>query len=156
MGKYPSQEDEMNSAAMVTIIVIVVPIALGLSFGAFISWTQTRRQEREAYYKAETLRRITETPGDGARAAIELLREDERIKAIKGREGLKIGGLINVGIGVGLMIFLRALLGGGGGSVTTGATGSVYLCGLIPGLIGVAMLVYVYLLAPQPGSGPKG
>jgi len=27
-------------------------------------------------------------------------------------------------------------------------TGSVYLCGLIPGFIGVAMLVYVYVLAP--------
>jgi len=68
---------------------------------------------------------------------------------------LKIGGLINVGIGVGLMIFLRALLGGGGGAVTNGATGSVYLCGLIPGLIGVAMLVYVYLLALSPAAGQK-
>jgi hypothetical protein len=45
------------------------------------------------------------------------------------------------------MIFLHALLGGGGGSV--------YLSGLIPGLIGVAMLVYVYFMAAPAEQGPK-
>jgi uncharacterized membrane protein YeaQ/YmgE (transglycosylase-associated protein family) len=74
---------------------------------------------------------------------VELLREDERIKASKTREGLKIGGLINVAVGIGLMIFLHALLGG-----ADRQTGSVYLCGLIPGLVGAALLAYVYLLAP--------
>jgi len=55
----------MYSGQVFMIIVVVVPIALGLSFGAFINWAQNRRAEREAYYKAETLRRITETPGEG-------------------------------------------------------------------------------------------
>jgi hypothetical protein len=54
-----------------------------------------------------------------------------------GREGVKVGGLINIGVGVGLMIFLHSLLGQGG----------PWLCGLIPGLIGVAMLVYVFFMA---------
>ncbi|HTW62801.1 MAG TPA: hypothetical protein VMD55_13425 [Terracidiphilus sp.] len=44
-----------------------------------------------------------------------------------------------IGVGVALMIFLRALLGAGGGSP--------WLCGLIPGFIGVAMLIYVFFLA---------
>ena len=45
------------------------------------------------------------------------------------------------------MIFLRALLGGGGsigvGPIHAGGPGPVYLCGLIPLFIGVAMIVYV-------------
>jgi hypothetical protein len=52
---------------------------------------------------------------------------------------MKIAGLINIAVGVGLMIFLRAL---------TGANGP-YLCGLIPGLIGVALLAYALFLAPK-------
>ena len=74
----------------------------------------SRRKEREAFYKAETLRRITESSSDGAKAAAELLRDEARREAIKTREGLKIGGLICIGVGVGLIIFLRVLLGSGG------------------------------------------
>jgi len=123
-------------------LVIIVTV---FTFTAIVHWTDSQRKEREAYYKAETLRRITEASGAGASAAVELLREDERIKRTKSREGLKIGGLINVAVGIGLMIFLHALFGGGSGA--NGVTGSVYLCGLIPGFVGVAMLVYVYVLA---------
>jgi hypothetical protein len=114
-------------------------VALFVVFIPLISWISSRKEEREAFYKAETLRRITESSGEGAKVAIELLREENRRKRIQAREGVKIGGLINVGVGVGLIIFLRVLMGSG--------TGSPFLCGLIPGLIGVAMLAYVYLLA---------
>ena len=41
-----------------------------------------------------------------------------------------------------LMIFLRALV----------RNEPVYLCGLIPGLIGIALLVYGLLLAPKSGD----
>jgi len=98
-----------------------------------------QRKEREAFYKAETMRRIAEAPGEGSNAALQLLREQERIKAIKSREGLKMGGIINVGVGAGLLIFLRALIG---------TNEPVYLCGLLPLFIGAAMIVYVYLMAP--------
>ncbi len=67
------------------------------------------------------------------------MREEERIKQIKVREGLKMGGLINVGVGIALVIFLRSLLGG--------SQGTPYLCGLIPGFVGLAMLIYVYFMA---------
>ncbi len=83
-------------------------------FGIFIpvtSWIDSRRKEREAYYKAETIRRVAEATGDGANAAVQLLREQERIRRINAREGLKIGGLINVGVGLGLVIFLSHLNG---------------------------------------------
>jgi hypothetical protein len=147
MGRYPGKEEEMDSHGLVEALGVMVPIVAIVSMFTFISiaiWMGNRRRERDAFYKSETLRRITEAGGDGAKAAIEALREDERLKRLQRREGLKIGGEINVALGIGAMIFLHALLGG-----------SVYLSGLIPGLIGVAMLVYVYALAAPAEQGPK-
>jgi len=109
-------------------------------FGIFLpvtTWLDTRRREREAYYKSETLRRLAESSGEGAKVAIELLREEEHLRQIKKLEGMKIGGLVNIAVGIGLGFMLWALTG----------TGGPYLVGLIPGLIGVALLVYVFFLA---------
>ena len=139
-GKFPGEEDAMFSGSDVNEMEILFPIAMVVvvfTFVIVIHWVDTQRKERQAYYKAETLRRVSEASGEGAKAAVELMREDDRLKRAKIREGLKIGGLINVGVGVGLLIFLRALLGNTG----------VYLCGLIPGFIGVAMLLYVFFMA---------
>jgi hypothetical protein len=51
-------------------------------------------------------------------------------------EGLKIGGLIMTGIGIGVVVLLWFVAGH-----------DLAACGLVPLLIGVAMLVYVYYLA---------
>lgn len=112
-------------------------VALFAVFIPLVSWIEGRRKEREAYYRAETLRRVSEASGDGAKATLELLWEENRQKRQQAREGLKIGGLINIAVGLGLIPFLKMLLPGQ----------AVYLCGLIPLLIGVAMLAYVFLLA---------
>ena len=114
-------------------------VALFAVFIPLVTWIENQRKEREAFYKSETLRRLGESSGEGAKMALEMLNAESRRDRLKKREGLKVGGLINIGVGVALVIFLRVLIGGG--------PKSPYLCGLIPGLIGVAMLVYVYLLA---------
>jgi len=114
-----------------------VAIVSTFTFVIVVHWVDSQRKEREAYYKAETLRRITEASGEGAKAALELMRADDRLKRIRAREGMKIGGLVNIGVGIGLLIFLHGLLPGT----------SIYLCGLIPGFIGVGFLVYVFFLA---------
>jgi hypothetical protein len=130
--------DVQNSAVFgMWMFLSVGAVALFVVFIPVTTWIESQRKEREAFYRAETVRRITEASGEGAKAAVELLREQDRIERGKKYEGLKIGGLVNVGIGLGLSIFLYMLLPGKG----------VYLCGLIPGMIGVALLTYVYLLA---------
>lgn len=113
-------------------------VALFVVFIPLVSWIESRRKEREAFYKADTLRRLVEA-GDGGKAAIEMLREEERLKMVKQREGLKIGGIVNVAVGIGLSIMLYSLIGSG--------KDNPYLVGLIPALIGVGLLVYVYVLA---------
>ena len=115
----------------------IVIVAIVFTFTGVVHWVDTQRKEREAYYKADTLRRVSEASGEGAKAALELMRADDRLKRIRAREGMKIGGLVNIGVGIGLLIFLHGLLPGT----------SIYLCGLIPGFIGVGFLVYVFFLA---------
>lgn len=121
----------------IALMVPIVAIVGGLTFATIAHWMDIQRKEREAYYKTETLRRVTEAPSEGARAALELMRADERMKRIHTREGMKIAGLVNIGVGIGLLIFLHALLPGT----------AIYLCGTIPGFIGVGFLLYVYVLA---------
>jgi hypothetical protein len=112
------------------------------SFVSIAVWTEGRRKEREAYYKAESMRRLSELPGDGAKYVIEMMQEEERIRRekeemqeIKQREGLKIGGLVNIGVGVGLYLMMRELH-------------APLMVGAIPGMIGVALLAYA-LIFPQ-------
>jgi hypothetical protein len=108
-------------------------------FGIFLpitTWLEARRKDREAFYKAETFRRVSEASGDGARASVEYLREQARLAQIRTLEGLKIGGLIMTGVGAGVMVLLWVLAGH-----------AEAVCGLVPLLIGVAMLVYVYYFA---------
>jgi peptidoglycan/LPS O-acetylase OafA/YrhL len=137
MGNHPGQEDVMG---------VIVPAVLFVMLFSFLSvavWVDGQKKEREAFYKAETLRRITESSGE----ALELLREETRLENLKKYEGIKLGGLICIAVGVALMIFLKVQ--------TASEPGAPYLVGLIPGLIGVAMLVYVYGLAGHTEQGPK-
>jgi len=130
---------ENNLGILIPIIGVCIPIVAIVSTFVMIIFAiryGTQRKEREAFYKAESLRRLTESSGEGAKAAIELLKEEDRLKRIKDREGMKVGGLVTLGVGVGLVIFLWAMVGP-----------KVALCGLIPGLVGVALLVYVFFLA---------
>ena len=128
-----------NVGVVAVFIPVVGSIAL-FSFLAVASWSDARRREREAYYKNETLKKIAESSGEGASAAIELLREQEK-NAVKRRlEGMKLGGLITAVVGIGVMVLLHGI---------ANDEGPVYLVGLIPLLIGLALLVYAFLLAPK-------
>jgi hypothetical protein len=118
------------------IFLSVGAVALFVVFIPTVSWIDGRRKEREAFYKAETIRRITEASPDGSKAAIDLMREQDRIARRNVREGLKIGGLICVGVGVGLLVALPGLAGS-----------HVAMVGAIPALLGAGMLAYAYFFA---------
>jgi hypothetical protein len=108
------------------------------TFLAVASFSGNRQVEREAYYKAEMMKKIAELGGNG-NPALEFLREQERIKAVNRLGGIKLGGLVNIGVGLGLMILLKGLVQGT----------QVYLSGTIPAFVGVALLVYAFWFAPE-------
>jgi hypothetical protein len=54
-------------------------------------------------------------------------------------QGMQLGGLITTAVGIGVMVLLRGLV----------HDEPVYLAGLIPLLVGAALLVYVFALAPK-------
>jgi hypothetical protein len=99
------------------------------SFLATASFADARRRERESYYKNEMLKKIAESQGAGASTALELLREEHRLATIQRRQGLKIGGLVMAAVGIGLLVFLRAIV----------PDTPVYLIGLLILLIGAAL-----------------
>ncbi|MFY9747698.1 MAG: hypothetical protein WA891_02005 [Acidobacteriaceae bacterium] len=131
----------MNSAsagaAMGLFLFLAVGAAALFSMVSIVTWSDARRKEREAYYKNDMLKKLADTPGPGANAALELMREEARIGAERTRQGLRIAGLITTAAGIGVLIFLRALLGTQQG---------VYLCGLIPLLVGLALYGSSYLV----------
>jgi len=127
---------------MVEVVSVAIPVVGSIalfSFLAVASWSDARRKERETYYKSETLKKIAESSGEGAKAAIELMREQEKSTEKRRLEGMKLGGLITAVVGIGVMALLRGLE----------HDEPVYLAGLIPLLIGLALLTYTFLLAPK-------
>jgi hypothetical protein len=135
----------MNEGSTEAGIALFLFLAVGaialFTFLSIATWAGTRQAEREAYYKAEMMKKIAETGGE-RNQALEYLREQERIKAAKQLAGLKLGGLVNIGVGLGLMIFLKALIHGA----------PIYLAGTIILFVGVALLIYAFYFAPREAA----
>jgi len=128
---------------MVGVVAVAIPVVGSIalfSFLAVASWSDARRRERETFYKSETLKKIAESSGEGAKAAIELMREQEKNVAKRRLEGMKLGGLITAVVGIGVMVLLHGLV----------QSEPVYLAGLIPFLVGVVLMLYGFFLAPKP------
>jgi hypothetical protein len=128
-----------NIQQMAPFLVPIVGSIAVFSFLAVASWSDARRKEREAYYTSETLKKIAESSGEGAKTAMELLRAQQKNVMIRRLEGMKLGGLITAGVGIGVMLLLHGLE----------HEEPVYLVGMIPLLIGAALLIYAFVLAPK-------
>lgn len=119
------------------LLISVGALAL-FSFLSILIYSVSRAQERSELHRNETLRKLAEQSGEGAEKVLEVMREEERIAQRRRVEGLKLGGLITTVVGVGLGIFLYAV-------ASEAAT-----LAAIPLLIGLALLAYALLLAPNP------
>src|SRR5260370_1794124 len=138
---------EVNSNT-VDVVAVAIPVVGSIALFAFLAvagWSDARRKEREEYYRNERLKKIAESSGEGAKAAIELLREQNKTVTKRRLEGLKLGGLITAVVGIGVMALLHGLA----------REEPVYLAGLIPLLIGLALLAYTFFLAPKEVEGEK-
>jgi hypothetical protein len=122
--------------SMIFVFLSVGAVAL-FSMISISSWSDSRRKEREAYYKNDMLKKLADAQGPGAASALELMREEAHLATVRTRQGLQVGGMITGAAGLGVLIFLRALLG---------AQGGVFLCGLIPLFVGMALFASSYLV----------
>ena len=127
----------------ILVVLISLPLVCVFSFLAVASWSKARLRERQAFYKSETIRKIAESQGGGA--ALEYLRESDHNAARQRREGQRVAGIVTFAVGVGVMIFLRRVPI----SPDSGSDSSAYLVGVIPVLVGIALLIYSYVLAPK-------
>ncbi len=118
----------------------VIIVLITFSFTAFATWSGDRTQERKAFYRNELLKKLADSPSEQAQQILEMVRDEERAAERQRREKMKLGGLIWSVVGVGLTVLLAAMM------PHTGA----WAVGLVPLLIGLALQVYVYMLAPRP------
>jgi Domain of unknown function (DUF6249) len=118
----------------------LVVVAL-FSFLSVMVWSRERRREREAYYRSDALKKIAEAHGTGSSVVLEVLREEEKIARRGRRETQKVSGLVTIAAGLGMTIFLSV--------VDRRDPDPAYVVGVIPVLVGVALLVYAYVLAPK-------
>jgi hypothetical protein len=92
------------------------------------------------------LKKLAESNTESAAATLAYLQEKERTseanRAAKKREGYLVGGFVNIAIGIALMPFLSALT----------HEGALGLVGLIPALIGVALLISAYVSSPKKAA----
>jgi hypothetical protein len=145
-----------DNPAIVWVLFSTVITMGGLIYSLVLSWIKSQRKEREAYYKAEAIRRIAEMPGEGAKLALEHLLgnqatndnkatgEDETQKALKTVAALRLAGTINIGVGIALAIFMYSI----------GAK-QIAVAGLFPGIVGIALLLNAGSFAPKPPSSQQ-
>jgi len=121
-------------------LFLAVGAASLFSFIAVAVWTGARHAERETYYHSELIKKAMESP---SAAGLDYLRERDRENARraarKTRSGMRLGGLVAVAAGLGLMLFLDQI-----SVYKTGGERNVYLVGVIPILIGAVLFAYSF------------
>ena len=128
----------LREATLAPFVWLTVGTIAFFTFLAVAAWTGHRAREREAYYRGDLLKKIADSSEAGGNAALQYLREQHRLAQEKRRESLQLGGLVTAAVGIGLMIFLAAIV----------RQVPVFFVGLIPLLIGVALFCYARFMMP--------
>jgi hypothetical protein len=128
-----------NPVAMTALALGMVGTVATFGFLGVASWANSRRREREAYYRSEVLKKLAESGPEGSSAALEMFREQQRAADRNRVEFQRLGGLILAAVGVGVMALLKGVA----------RHEAAWLAGLIPALMGAALLIYSYGLAPK-------
>jgi|GEM_PF-846023 len=123
---------EIVSAAMVLISMLGMFVFL-----AIVVWARQRRRERESFYQHELARKVAERGEISEERLLEMVREQAAEDYRRRREGLRIGGLINLAAGAGLLVALLQI------------EPKTMFLGLIPFLVGAALLGASFLPRPR-------
>ncbi len=127
------------------ILVPVVALITVFTFISIAAWAGTRTQEREAFYRSELLKKLADSPAETARQVIEMMREEDRHEEQRAArqqvEGLRLGGIVLLAVGLGLGLMLELL----------SPSHNLWSVGLLPALIGAALLAYLFFFVARVG-----
>jgi hypothetical protein len=112
------------------ISLVLSVLALGVSIVSAWRVRHDRVAKFEAHYR-DILKELADLQSAEANCVLELIREETRAATARAKLGLQISGWVTIAAGLGTLVFLRFFLG---------AQQNVYLCGLIPLFIGIALL----------------
>ena len=109
-----------------------VAVMLGLfGFLAVSAWASSQRDQREMKYRYELYQRMVEHPGPMADEVRALLDRDAERRAAAELDDKRSGGFVVLAVGIALGMALYFLV----------PNEPVYLVALVPGLVGVVLLV---------------
>jgi hypothetical protein len=129
----------MDSPFSVGIVITSVIMICVFTFITVKVWADERRKERESFYRSEVLKKLADATGTQAQQVLDMMREQDRNEERRNREGGRLAGMILTGSGIGLSVMFGVLE----------PTSKTWVLGLTPALIGVALLIYNYVLAPR-------
>jgi Flp pilus assembly protein TadB len=132
------EKTAMYSRDIVGIVITCVIMICVFTFITVHAWAEQRKREREAFYRSEVLKKLAESPAAQVQQVLDVMREQDRNEERQRREGGKLAGLIVTAVGIGLSVMFALL-----------APGGVWAIGLIPLLVGLALLIHNYVLAPR-------
>ncbi len=120
-------------AEAMSMLIPIVAIVATFTFVGVLVWAKYRRSERESYYRHELVKQMAEKAADEDRL-LAFLREKHDIRQANRRQGLLLGGLITMAIGIGFLIGFRWL------------DDELSMVGAVPIAIGLALVVGALLL----------
>jgi hypothetical protein len=120
-----------NAALFLFLAAIVVSV---FAFLSLVAWVTAPSKERQARDRFALLKTLAELPGENAARVLDILQKEDQARTARRahdeRRSWVDGGIVLVAIGLGLAVMLMAHGDSGNWSV-----------GLIPGLLGIAMIL---------------
>ena len=124
---------------MAALWMIAIIVTASLAFVSVMVWLDNHRKEREAHYRNEMAQRIAEARDPAPLLAY--VQELERIEAMRSRTKTRVAGIITLAVGIPMTVLFHQAAPGT----------ATYLVGLIPLLVGVALLILSELIL-RPGK----
>ena len=122
---------------LIRVVPLLVPIVGSIALFGFLAvatWADSRRKEREAFFRHELLKKLAENPSSNADQVMALIRQEEIDRLERQRSGLRLGGWVTLAVGIGVMLLLSQLVRERG----------LWVAGAIPALVGAALLVHTF------------
>lgn len=114
-------------AEVFSMLIPIVAIVSVFAFLGIAAWAKQRRSERDSYYRHELVKQMAEKGGDNDQV-LSFMREEARVRQLVRKQGLIVGGLVTLAIGIGYMIAFQFV------------EDEIWAFGTIPTLVGLALL----------------